>query len=137
VNTTSEMTQRAESLLHKFFTTVSSHLSSRATFGASHDPSGLASKQSGGMRFIELLSDHCDASSTENLPIDDTMAALRALSRMKVDASSTTTSLPSASSIAKDVRVERRMTAVPPRTPGKERAKTPRRGSTPGRNVKR
>jgi hypothetical protein len=137
VNTTYEMTHRAESVLHKFFTAVSTQLSSRATYGTSSDSSGIASRQPSGMTLIELLSAPRDAATMKDLRIDNVMVALRALSRIKPAASPSATSLAAASSVAKEVRVERRMTAVPPRTPGKDRAKTPRRGSTPGRNVKR
>lgn len=133
VNTTYEMAHRAESLLHKFFTTVSTQLSSRAAYGTSND-SGIASKHPSGMSLIELLSVPRDAAAMMDIRIDNVMAALRALSRIKPVVSSNATALATAS---KEAHVERRMTAVPPPTPGKDRAKTPRRGSTPGRNVKR
>lgn len=160
VNTTYEMTHRAESLLHKFFTTVSSQLSSRATYGtaaANGGASTSALRQPSGMSLIELLSaprDTAGANVAKNQEarVDNTMAALRALSRVKLTSAATVSSVASSTSIAavnsaavaaaaKEVTVERRMTAVPPRTPGKDRerirAKTPRKGSTPGRTVKR
>lgn len=161
INTAYEMTHRAESLLHKFFTTVSSQLSSRATYGtaAGGGPSTSALRQPSGMSLIELLSAPRDAAGSnavknQEARVDNTMAALRALSRVKPTAAATLSSAAGsltsisvtdpaavAAAVAKEVAVERRMTAVPPRTPGKDRerirAKTPRKGSTPGRTAKR
>lgn len=149
INTTYEMTHRAESLLHKFFTTISSQLSSRATYGTAAGGTSTSTRQQpSGMSLIELLSAPRDAaagtgpSKDQDVRVDNTMAALRALSRVKVaSTSSANTAITNPAAVAKEVATERRMTAVPPRTPGKDkertRAKTPRRGSTPGRNVKR
>lgn len=71
--------------------------------------------------------------------MDNTLAALRALSRIKQSSGGGGGGVNglSSGSLKKEMAVERRMTAVPPippRTPGKDRApKTPRKGTTPGR----
>ncbi|KAF8322553.1 hypothetical protein DL93DRAFT_2093161 [Clavulina sp. PMI_390] len=185
VNTSYEMTQRAESLLHKFYSTVSSQLLSRATSGiaSASTSASQTGKKADGMSFIKLLygQDVFGAGGDidgkqKDVSIGDEMGllSLRAFLRSKpVVSSSNPNVAPSALSIAaarsskasksltngtshaaRSSMVERKMTAVPPRTPGKDRekeraavgrAKTPvRRGgsttgapTTPGRGVKR
>lgn len=144
LNTTYEITHRAESLLRKFFATVSTNLGPRLGFiqsRSSHQQDPRA------MSLIQILSgSNTNANGKEPVfepKMDSVFAGLKSLSSGRIITSSSGSNRTGSGSGVNgvtavrdmEIGIERKMTAVPPRTPGKDRTKTPRRGSTPGRNV--
>lgn len=155
LNTSYEITHRAESLLRKFFATVSTNLGPRLGFihsRSAHQQDHRA------MSLIQILSGPNANSNTNSKDttfeprVDSVFAGLKSLSSGRIVPSSSSSSLSLLNgggglrngnvgggglTVVRDMEIgiERKMTAVPPRTPGKDRAKTPRRGSTPGRSV--